>query len=139
MIKMSDLKNGIPISDDPYGDLAKRLSIQKDELIYELKELLISGQIVKFKALLDHEKLGFKVNALIAMDGKNINAESILHLGIISHFYIREPNKKFPYKYYVMAHFRNENELICFSENLEKMHIKHEILRTLRNLRSDKK
>jgi len=138
-MKPEYLKNGIPITDDPYGDMAKNLSMGKGELIDYLNKMVENGDIIKFRALVDHKKFGFKVNALFAMKIEKIDEGKILALGNISHFYIREPVENFPYNYYAMAHFRNEDDLMKFSKELDRMGIRHEILRTLKNLKRGKK
>ncbi|MGC8619621.1 MAG: Lrp/AsnC family transcriptional regulator [Thermoplasmata archaeon] len=139
MIKISDLRKGIPISNDPYGDLAKIFSMRKDELIKILNDMVNKGQIIKFRALLDHEKLGYRVSALIAMNMDDENIEKVINLAHITHFYVREKNEKFPYSYFAMAHFFNEDELKSFSKKLDEMHINYEILRTVKNLKNDLK
>jgi len=139
MIDPQQLRKGIPITDDPYEDLALQYSMDKDELLECLNKMVEKGEIIKFRALLDHRKLGYKVNALIAMRIENFDASKIPGLENISHFYIREPNEKFPYDYYAMSHFKNDQDLMEFSKALESLGIKHEILKTLKNLKRGSK
>ena len=136
MIDISKLKKGLPISDDPYGDFAKSLGIEKKELIDILKKLVNIGEIIKFRALLNYEKLGYKVSALIAMALEDENKiEKILSLTKITHLYVREKNINFPYDYFAMCHFHDENELKNFAEKLSEMNVKFEIMKTVKNLR----
>lgn len=137
MINIEILKKGIPVTEDPYRDLAVKLGMDKKQLIEELKNLIQNGTIVKFRALLDHKKLGYVVNALIAMrtdDLNNILPES----GLVSHFYIREMTEKFPYNIYMMVHFKSKNDLEDFSKYLGKMNIPHVILETIKDLKREK-
>ncbi|MGC8580856.1 MAG: Lrp/AsnC family transcriptional regulator [Thermoplasmata archaeon] len=134
MIVINKLKKGIGINDDPYGEFAKNLNMDKKEFIEYLHDMKNTGKILKMRALLSHSKLGYKVNAMIAMKDVH-NIDFFIGMPNISHFYIRESNEKFPYNFYAMAHFRDENELKKFSDILDDMHIEYEILRTIRNLK----
>jgi len=134
MIEINKLKKGIELNDDPYGEFAKNLNMDRKTFIGYLNNMKNTGKILKMRALLSHGKLGYKVNAMIAM--KDVpNVDFFVNMPNISHFYIREPNEKFPYSFYAMAHFRNEEELKKFSSMLEDMHIVYEVLRTIRNLK----
>jgi DNA-binding Lrp family transcriptional regulator len=133
-MEINKLKKGIEINDDPYGEFAKKFNMGKKEFIEYLHNMKNTGKISKMRALLSHSKLGYKVNAMIAMkDVHDVNF--FINMPNISHFYIRESNEKFPYNFYAMVHFRNENELKKFSDMLDDMHIVYEVLRTIRNLK----
>ncbi|MGC8585693.1 MAG: hypothetical protein ACP5RZ_05245 [Thermoplasmata archaeon] len=138
MINTYLLKRGIPVTQDPYGDLAKILKIEKKDLIEILNNMILEKQIIKFRALLDHEKLGYRVNALIAMlFDKEEYVNNIISMAHITHFYVREPDIRFPFKYFAMAHFHDEEELKKFSDELNRMNVRFEILRTIKDLRSE--
>jgi DNA-binding Lrp family transcriptional regulator len=131
------LRQGLEITEDPYGDLARELGIKKEEVIKEIERLIDEKMILGLKVLVDQNLLGYKVNALIAMRMEDCDCEIFIKNQYISHFYKRRPDKDFPYNYYAMLHCPDENCIKEFSLELEKRNIPHVIMRTIRDLKGE--
>ncbi|MGC8629983.1 MAG: Lrp/AsnC family transcriptional regulator [Thermoplasmata archaeon] len=136
MIKLATILNkGLPITEDPYGSLAELLNTSKEEILKEIKKLMAENKIIKFRAELDYEKLGYKVSALIAMQ-ISINIEraidDICKVKNVTHFYERESPESFPYNFYAMTHFKNESDLNAFLDKLNNLEINYKVLKTLK-------
>ncbi|MGC9203602.1 MAG: Lrp/AsnC family transcriptional regulator [Thermoplasmata archaeon] len=133
------LRKGIAITEDPYGDLAKEIGIPKESLIREIRDYMENGVIDGFRVLADQNKLGYRVNALVAMKMDDCECNMFLENPNISHFYRRKEEKDFPYNYFAMVHCRNDDCLKKFSEELKKRNIPHVIMRTLKDLKGEKR
>ncbi|MEM0160984.1 MAG: hypothetical protein QW258_02535 [Thermoplasmata archaeon] len=136
MINLATILNkGLPITEDPYSTLAEILNTSKEEVLKEIKKLMAEKKIIKLSAELDYEKLGYKVNALIAMQ-ISINIEKsineICKTKNVTHFYERETPANFSYPFYAMTHFKNESELNAFLEKLNNLEINYKVLKTLK-------
>ncbi len=136
MINLNSILNkGLPITEDPYNTLAEMLNTSKEELLKEIKKLMAEKKIIKFSAELDYEMLGYKVNALIAMQ-ISINIErsinDICKIKNVTHFYEREAPANFPYTFYAMTHFKNEADLNAFLDKLNNLGINYKVLKTLK-------
>jgi DNA-binding Lrp family transcriptional regulator len=66
------------------------------------------GLIRRFGAVLDHYKIGFRANALVAWQVQTGNiehaAKAMAALANISHCYLRKPQPLWPYNLYTMIH-----------------------------------
>lgn len=80
----------------------------------KLKRDLRAGKIRRFGAIVNHYKLGFTHNALIAWKKKSIShqlSQKLKEKGCISHIYLRKSNRLWPYGFYTMVHARSQEEL----------------------------
>lgn len=131
----SILNKGLPVTDDPYSTLADMLKTSKNEVLEEIKKLISEGKIIKLRAELDHEALGYKVSALIAMQISS-NVEKVINdlctIKNVTHFYEREAPANFPYNFYAMTHFKKESELTAFLDKLNNLNINYKVLKTLK-------
>jgi len=85
----------------------------KKDLLW-LQDGLRSGRIRRFGAIADHQKLNFSHNALIAWKTQSLNKETAGKLrkkDYISHIYLRQANRLWPYNLYTMVHARSQDEL----------------------------
>ncbi|MEM2938347.1 MAG: hypothetical protein QXL95_03910 [Thermoplasmata archaeon] len=134
---LNRLRQGIRISEDPFGELAKEMGIEKKELIDEILKLRDEKIIKGMRVLLDQNALGYKVNALIAMRMEECECEYFLKNPNISHFYKRKPDKDFPYNFYAMVHCPTEKCLNDILLYLNEKNIPHVVMRTIKNLKGD--
>ncbi len=61
-----ELREGLPLCEDPYGAVAHRLGIKREELILRIRSLLDRGVIRRFGARINQRNLGIRMNAMVA-------------------------------------------------------------------------
>jgi siroheme decarboxylase len=106
------IQGDLPISQQPYLDVAEKLGIDEETVLSVLKNLSERGVIRRFGATLRHQKSGFNANAMIAwqVDEKRIDevGKEISKFKQVSHCYRRNPAKDWPYNLYTMVHAKDE-------------------------------
>ena len=104
------IQGDIPITEQPYLQIAESLSISEKDLLETLSDLCKKGMIRRFGATLRHQRSGFEANA-IAEVGKKMASFSQ-----VSHCYRRNPSTAWPYNLYTMIHAKDEascREIVC--------------------------
>ncbi|MDU4962426.1 MAG: AsnC family transcriptional regulator [Sporomusaceae bacterium] len=108
------LQAELPLTAEPYRDIAAALGISQEELIGRLQAYRDSGTLRKLGAVLRHRQAGFVANALCAwivpqarLDevGETMAAEPS-----VSHCYARQAHPGWPYNLYTMLHARSRSE-----------------------------
>lgn len=87
----------------------------------KIKEDLSSGRIRRFGAIVNHQKLKFNHNALIAWKKKSVSqalSRKLKEKDYISHIYLRKPHRLWPYGLYTMVHAQSRGELNLFIKEL---------------------
>ena len=90
---MNLMQNFFPLSRNPYEDIAKKMGIDREEVISRLKKLCDSGIIRKIGAILSPKKIGFESTlAAVAVPLGKIEevAEIINEYQGVTHNYLRE-------------------------------------------------
>lgn len=99
----------------PFKSIANQLEISEKELIKLIKEYKNEGIIRRFGAVLNHRRIGFKVNALVCWKTgkKRINAifDIINRFPQVSHCYLRATYSSWPYNLYTMVHAGSKKEI----------------------------
>lgn len=118
------LQDGLPLSKEPYRELAERLGISEDELLAQLRLWREEGIIRRFGVVLNHNRAGFTENAMCAwnvpqnqIDGfacKAVEIESV------SHCYQRSRFEGFDLNIYTMIHGRTRDDCRRIAEALSK-------------------
>ncbi|MCL4325679.1 MAG: hypothetical protein M1481_02450 [Candidatus Thermoplasmatota archaeon] len=135
---LNETAKGLSVVERPFLRIAEKLGIEESHLLKVLNKLKVDGKIIKIRALLNYEKLGYTVNALIAI---NTEEPEKIYKGIsshvnISHAYERIPDSvKFPYNLFLMCHFKSEEELNHLTALLHESHEKFVILKTLKRIK----
>ncbi|MDO9567617.1 MAG: winged helix-turn-helix transcriptional regulator [Candidatus Desulfaltia sp.] len=118
---LASIQGDIPITKQPYLEIAEQLGISENTFLEKLKDLCDRGVIRRFGATIRHQKSGFKANAMVAwkVDEKQIDevGKKMASFRQVSHCYRRNPNGDWPYNLYTMIHARDE-------ESCRKMAIK---------------
>lgn len=129
------LNSGLPITEDPYQTIAEALNISKKEVLQNIRALMKEKKIIKLRAELDYERLGYKFSALIAMqissNQKNV-IDEICTIKNVTHLYERKVPEEFPFSYFAMTHFRKESEMNAFLKTLKNFGVKYKVMRTLK-------
>lgn len=109
---IASIQGDIPITEQPYLEIAEQLGISEDLLLERLKLLCNKGIIRRFGATLRHQKSGYQANAMVAwqVDEENIDAvgQRMSVFREVSHCYRRSPKNDWPYNLYTMIHAKDE-------------------------------
>jgi len=110
---IASIQGDLPISKQPYLEIAEKLGIDEDTVLSVLKSLCDRGVIRRFGATLRHQKSGFKANAMIAWqveeDRVNEFGKEVIKFKQVTHCYRRNPAKDWPYNLYTMVHAADED------------------------------
>lgn len=108
------LRDGIPLTESPYEELASRAGVTKDELLQQLRHWKTDGTIRRFGAILRHNRAGYTTNAMVAWDVPEelieSFAETAASFGNVSHCYKRPRFPGFGFNLYTMVHGRSRDE-----------------------------
>ena len=106
------IQGDIPITEQPYLQIADSLSISEKDLLETLSGLCKKGMIRRFGATLRHQRSGFEANAMAAWQ---VDEDRIAEVGKkmasfnqVSHCYRRNPSTAWPYNLYTMIHAKDE-------------------------------
>ena len=110
-------QSGLPLSRNPYHDIAKQLNLDVKELLQRMQSMLDKGIIRRIGVIPNHYKLGFKSNGMSVW---NIPEDKISQLGklvgaldFVSHCYQRPRFlPEWPYNLFAMVHGKTHDEVI---------------------------
>jgi len=106
------IQDDISIVKRPYREIARKIGIQEEILLSELKKLCDKGVIRRFGATIRHQKSGFEANAMVAwqVDESRIDeaGEKMAAFKEVTHCYQRRPTDEWPYNLYTMIHGTDE-------------------------------
>lgn len=113
----------LPITERPFDLWAEEAGIETDEFLKILAENLggkastkgKKGAVRRFGAVLRHGKSGLIVNAMVAWkaphDAADEAGQTMASFREVSHCYLREMEKSWPYNLYTMIHAESRAEL----------------------------
>lgn len=106
----------------------------------KLKQDLRANKIRRFAAIVDHQKLNFTSNALIAWSKQSINKELSAKLkekSYISHIYLRKTHRLWPYGLYTMVHAKSKEELNAHVNEISELlgGCEHKTLTTIKEFK----
>jgi len=109
---VASIQSDIPVTQEPYGAISKKLGISQEELLETLEDLCARGIIRRFGATIRHQKSGFGANAMTAWQVPEERIEKVGNImassSHISHCYRRSPTDRWPYNLYTMIHASDE-------------------------------
>ena len=94
------------------------------EELKDIKQDLKSGKVRRFGAIVNHNKLGFTHNALVAWKKHSVSAPLSRKLkakDYISHIYLRKSTCLWPYGLYTMLHAQSRKELEGYISELSAL------------------
>ncbi|WP_374546787.1 Lrp/AsnC family transcriptional regulator [Rhodoblastus sp.] len=68
LILLTALEDGLPLSQRPYAEIARRLGWREDQVIARLGDLVEKSVIARFGLVVKHHALGFRANAMVVWD-----------------------------------------------------------------------
>ncbi len=124
----------IPLVEDPLGKIAERHGVDPELLINEVSKLVECRVLRDFYAVLNQEKIGFRINAMIIV--KSTNIEKVLSLREPTHIVYREfvdGSEKFGEGLYLMLHAVSRDVVVRFLR--EKLSgFDYQVLYSVKNL-----
>lgn len=116
------LQGDIPLEPRPYAKLAEKLGISEEAIVERIQWMHDQGLIRRLAAVLRHREAGFQVNAMVAWDVDQDNADEVGRFFAqdpqVSHCYWRQVPEEFGYNLFTMVHARSQQEL---NERIEKL------------------
>lgn len=134
LLLVRELQGELPLTPDPYGDLAAKLGRPVDEVLLRLRAMGDEGTLKRIGAVLKHRNAGFTANGLFVclVPEERIDeaGRSLAARGEVSHCYRRTPYPDWPYNLYAMIHGTSEEEVLRIAEAFvrEEGASEHEIL-----------
>lgn len=109
-------QGGLPLSDQPYRDVARQLGIGEEEVIERLTRMLHAGIIRRIGAVPNHYALGYRANGMSVWDLPDDRVrelgERIGALDFVSHCYHRPRHLPlWPYNLFAMVHGNSRDEV----------------------------
>lgn len=103
------IQDGVPITREPFKEVAERLGLSEAELIKRLQEMKDRGVIRRFSANINQRRLGITANAVVVwkIPENQIDpaVEVFLRHGQLSHIYERKTVPgKWEYNLYTVIH-----------------------------------
>jgi len=102
------LQEDIPLTPAPFSDLGKVVGMSEAEVLAKVQEWVADGTIRRFGAMVRHQKLGYKANAMSAWDVPDERAEEVgavfAAADEVSHCYQRPRAEGWDYNVFAMIH-----------------------------------
>lgn len=137
-------QEGLPLTPQPYLQLAEQIGISEAEVIVRVNSMLASGVIRRIAAVPNHYKLGFTANGMTVWDLNDDVAsdmgQKIGALDYVSHCYLRPRHPpRWPYNVFAMVHGKTRDEVTELADGIRELlgdHYRaHEVLFSTRILK----
>jgi len=123
-VLICEIQGDIPISADPYGDIAQKIGYQKQDVLNRLKYYAEQGYVKRVSAVLHHRYSGFSVNGMFAskVDSEKVEVigKKLAQLPQVTHCYERRTYNEWPYNLYAMIHGTTKIEVEQIVKNFSK-------------------
>ena len=108
------LQDDIPITPAPFAEIGAMVGMSEDEVVDKVREWLADGTIRRFGAMVRHQRLGYKANAMSAWDVPDERAEEVGRIladaSEVSHCYKRPRAEGWNYNMFAMIHAATPEE-----------------------------
>ncbi len=109
-------QEGLPLTPDPYGEIARQLGMDKPDVLARLQRMLDEGIIRRIGAVPNHYALGLVANGMSVWDvpGARIGelGRQVGALEFVSHCYHRPRHRPhWPYNLFAMVHGHGRDEV----------------------------
>ncbi|MHB0913718.1 MAG: siroheme decarboxylase subunit beta [Armatimonadota bacterium] len=108
------LQNGLPVTQDPFGEIARDVGISRDELLSQMRAWKSDGTIRRLGAILRHHRAGYSTNAMAVWKVPDEQVEAFGRTAsgfdCISHCYQRPRFAEFGYNLYTMIHGKSSTD-----------------------------
>ena len=107
---IGELQQDLPLVPMPFTAMAARLSMDVDDFLAQCQSLLQRGIMRRFGASINHNKAGFKANAMACWVAPQARVDAagrkLASLRAVSHCYERKTNPFWQYNLFAMIHSR---------------------------------
>jgi len=115
---LSELGKGLPLVEEPYEEIGKRLNLTGNEVRERIRNLQAAGIIRKFRARINQRRFGITANALVAWkraDSPKGEMGSLLaSFPCVTHCYERLPVPgRWEYTIYTVHHGYSRNAVLA--------------------------
>jgi len=115
-ILIAATQGGLPLTREPYAEVANWLSLSEDEVISRMGEMLERGVIRRIALAPNHYALGMTANGMSVWDVDDGVAEAlgaeVGNLDFVSHCYLRpRALPEWPYNLFAMVHGATRDEV----------------------------
>lgn len=117
---------GLPLTPDPYGDVAASLGLARAEVLARLRHMQAQGIVRRIGVIPNHYALGYRANGMSVWDVPDESArelgERIGALDFVSHCY-RRPRYPplWPYNLFAMVHGRSRAEVEAMVADIARL------------------
>ncbi|MCG8403346.1 MAG: Lrp/AsnC family transcriptional regulator [Firmicutes bacterium] len=105
---VKELQAGLPLVERPYLEIARRVGLEEEELIAQIRDMIDRRLIRRFGAALKHQDLGYIANAMVVWDVPEEKAPAVgrIMAGFdeVSHCYQRPRRPGWPYTVFTVLH-----------------------------------
>lgn len=105
---LAEIQHGLPRTSTPYADVAERIGVNVDQVLYILKKWKDDGRIRRVGAIVNHFKIGLEGGSMVVWKASEDKIEEIGKLLAsfpeVSHAYERPSSERWPYNLYTMVH-----------------------------------
>ncbi|MHC4289177.1 MAG: siroheme decarboxylase subunit beta [Planctomycetota bacterium] len=109
------IQHGMPMSVNPYQDLADKIEIPVEQLLEILHQWQADGKIRRLGAIVNHFQMGHGVGAMVVWTVPDDRVQQVGELFAsfprVSHAYQRPSQEQWPYNLYTMVHATSKKEL----------------------------
>jgi len=111
---LKSTQDGIPITSEPFRQIALKLGISEDEVMERLASMMKEGAIRRFGASIGHRAIGITANAMCTWNVPDENVEEVgaLMAGFaeVTHCYERPRYPGWKYNLFTMIHAYSRDE-----------------------------
>jgi DNA-binding Lrp family transcriptional regulator len=108
------LQEDLPLTPAPFADIAAQLGMSEQEVVDKVTAWVEDGTIRRFGAMVRHQRLGYKANAMSAWDVREERVEEVgkalADAREVSHCYQRPRADGWEYNIFAMIHAATEEE-----------------------------
>ncbi len=108
---INELQQDLPLVTMPFTAMAERLGMDEENFLAQCQSLLRRGIIRRFGAAVNHNRAGFKANAMASWiappDVVDVAGRKLALLQEVSHCYERKTNPLWQYNLFAMIHGRS--------------------------------
>ena len=119
-----ELQKDIPITKEPFSEVANKLNMDYDELFDIANQLKEAGIMRRFATILNHRKAGFSANAMsvwsVPEDRGEEIGKKIAEFSAVSHCYLRPKYPNWPYNLFAMVHAKTKDECEDIIDDIAK-------------------
>lgn len=112
---LAAIQHGMPLSPQPYQDLADTIGISVGQLLDILRQWKVDGRIRRLGAIVNHFQMGHGVGAMVVWNVPDDRVDQVgqqfASFSKVSHAYRRPAKKQWPHALYTMVHASSTDEL----------------------------